>query len=117
MRSRASRRLPPGSGGPLRDRGLGCTVAISVQVVGGLLVLALLCTPAAAAIRITSSPVWMPLLSVVFAFTAMLAGILLALGTAIPISPYVTTVSFLIYLACRVIAARPWTHLTPALGR
>jgi zinc/manganese transport system permease protein len=96
---------------------LGCTVAISVQVVGALLVLALLCTPAAAAIRITSSPVWMPLLSVVFALTAMLGGILLALGTTIPISPYVTTVSFLIYLACRVIAAQPWRHLTPALGR
>ncbi len=82
---------------------LGCTVAISVQVVGALLVLALLCTPAAAAIRVTTSPVWMPLLSVGIALLAMLGGILLALGTAIPISPYVTTISFLCYLGCRVV--------------
>jgi zinc/manganese transport system permease protein len=82
---------------------LGCTVAISVQVVGALLVLALLCTPAAAAIRVTTSPVWMPLLSVGIALLAMLGGILLALGTAIPISPYVTTISFVCYLGCRLV--------------
>lgn len=85
---------------------LGCTVAISVQVVGALLVLALLCTPAAAAIRVTTSPVWMPLLSVAIALLAMLGGILLALGTAIPISPYVTTISFGCYLVCRLCGAR-----------
>ena len=85
---------------------LGCTVAISVQVVGALLVLALLCTPAAAAIRVTTSPVWMPLLSVGIALLAMLGGILLAVGTAIPISPYVTTISFLCYVACRLVGGR-----------
>jgi zinc/manganese transport system permease protein len=41
------------------------------------------------------------LLSTLFALTAMLGGIMLALGGSIPISPYVTTISFLIYLACR----------------
>jgi zinc/manganese transport system permease protein len=96
---------------------LSCTVAISVQVVGALLVLALLCTPAAAAIRITSSPVWMPVLSVAFALTAMLGGILLALGTAIPISPYVTTVSFVIYLACRTFDARFGNRQPPVTTR
>ncbi|MEU4541105.1 metal ABC transporter permease [Streptosporangium sp. NPDC023825] len=45
------------------------------------------------------------LLSVVFALTSMLGGILLALGSSIPISPYVTTISFTIYLACRGIGA------------
>jgi zinc/manganese transport system permease protein len=87
---------------------LGCTVAISVQVVGALLVLALLSTPAAAAIRVTTSPVWMPLLSVLFATVSMLGGILLALGTAIPISPYVTTISFLLYVGCRLAGGRRW---------
>jgi zinc/manganese transport system permease protein len=87
---------------------LGCTVAISVQVVGALLVLALLVTPAAAAIRVTTSPVWMPVLSVAIATVAMLGGILLALGTAIPISPYVTTVSFLLYVVCRIAGGRRW---------
>jgi zinc/manganese transport system permease protein len=85
---------------------LGCTVAVSVQVVGALLVLALLATPAAAAIRVTTSPVWMPALSVAIALASMLGGILLALGTSVPISPYVTTISFLCYVACRVAGGR-----------
>ena len=83
---------------------LGLGVAMSVQVVGALLVLALLVTPAAAAVRVTSSPFLVPVLSVVFATTAVVGGTLLALGASIPISPYVTTVSFTIYLTCRVIA-------------
>jgi zinc/manganese transport system permease protein len=37
--------------------------------------------------------------------TATVGGILLALGGSIPISPYVTTLSFLIYLACRGVGA------------
>jgi zinc/manganese transport system permease protein len=83
---------------------LGCAVALSVQVVGALLVLALLCVPAAAAMKVTASPVWVPVLSVVFALVSMVGGIFVALGTAIPISPYVTTLSFLIYLGCRLLA-------------
>lgn len=84
---------------------LGLAVAVSVQIVGSLLVLAILVTPAAAALRVSSSPVVVPLLSMVFGVTAMVGGILIALGTSIPISPYVTTISFLIYVVCRVIGA------------
>jgi zinc/manganese transport system permease protein len=87
---------------------LGLTVAVSVQVVGALLVLALLATPAAAAIRVTTSPVWMPALSVAIALASMLGGILLALGTSVPISPYVTTISFLCYVACRIAGGHRW---------
>ncbi|MET4135670.1 metal ABC transporter permease [Pseudarthrobacter sp. PvP090] len=82
---------------------LGVSVALSIQIVGALLVLALLITPAAAAMRVTSSPRLVVILSVVFAMTATVGGILLALGGRIPISPYVTTLSFLIYVVCRVI--------------
>ncbi|WP_019630523.1 metal ABC transporter permease [Actinomadura atramentaria] len=85
---------------------LGLAVAASVQIVGALLVLALICTPAAAALRVTASPVLAPILSVVFAVVSVLGGILLALGAAVPISPYVTTLSFVIYLVCRLIGAR-----------
>jgi zinc/manganese transport system permease protein len=84
---------------------LGLTVAMSVQTVGALLVLSIVCTPAAAAMRITASPVLVPVLSVAFAVTAMVGGILLELGSSVPISPYVTTISFAIYLACRGIGA------------
>ncbi|WP_443094535.1 metal ABC transporter permease [Rothia koreensis] len=83
---------------------LGVSVALSVQVVGSLLVLALLITPAAAAIQLTASPVKAVVLSVVFAELSTVGGIMLALAGSLPISPYVTTISFLIYIVCRVIA-------------
>jgi zinc/manganese transport system permease protein len=83
---------------------LGLTVAVSVQIVGALLVLAILVTPAAAALRISASPIVVPLLSVGFAMLSMVGGILLALGGSVPISPYVTTISFAIYVVCRVIS-------------
>lgn len=82
---------------------LGISVALSIQIVGALLVLALLITPAAAALRVTTSPKLVVVLSVAFALTATVGGILLALGSRIPISPYVTTLSFLIYVVCRII--------------
>lgn len=80
---------------------LALATAISIQIVGALLVLALLVTPAAAAMRVTSSPVLTPLLSVIFAVVSVVGGIMLSLGGGLPISPFVTTISFLIYLACR----------------
>lgn len=83
---------------------LGLAVAAAVQVVGALLVLALLVTPAAAALRLSNSQLWVPVLSVTLAFISMVGGILLALGGGLPISPYVTTISFLIYLIARVIS-------------
>jgi zinc/manganese transport system permease protein len=85
---------------------LGLAVAASVQVVGALLVLSLLVTPAAAALRVSRSPIWTPLLSVGFAMVAVLGGILLALGAGLPISPYVTSISFLIYVICRMIESQ-----------
>jgi zinc/manganese transport system permease protein len=85
---------------------LALAVSVAIQVVGALLVLALVVTPAAAAMRVTASPRLVPLLSVAFAVTSMVGGILLALGSSIPISPYVTTISFTLYLVCRVIGAR-----------
>jgi zinc/manganese transport system permease protein len=100
------------AGIPVRTLGLvfmlalGLATAVSVQIVGALLVLSLLVTPAAAALRVTVNPVLVPVLSVVFAVTSVVGGILLALGGGLPISPYVTTISFLIWVVCRVIGAR-----------
>lgn len=84
---------------------LGLTVALSVQVVGALLVLSLLVTPAAAALRLTASPVLAPALSVLFAVVSTVGGIMLAMGSSIPVSPYVTTISFVIYLLARLLDA------------
>jgi zinc/manganese transport system permease protein len=83
---------------------LGLAVAVSVQIVGALLVLSILVTPAAAALKVSSSPLVVPLLSVAFGIVSMVGGIMLALGGSVPISPYVTTISFLIYVVCRGIA-------------
>ena len=82
---------------------LGIAVALSVQVVGSLLVLDLLITPSAAALQVTASPLKALILSVIFAELAIVGGILLALAGSLPISPYVTSVSFVIYLICRII--------------
>ena len=83
---------------------LGLAAAVSVQIVGALLVLSLLVTPAAAALRVSSSPLLVPILSVCFAVVSTVGGILLALGGSIPISPYVTTISFAIWVVCTLIA-------------
>ena len=91
---------------------LACSLA--VQVVGALLVLSLLVTPAAAAMRVTASPVLAPVLSVVFAVVSSVGGILLALGSSVPISPFVTTISFVIYLVCRVLG---WRRVRRGWGR
>jgi zinc/manganese transport system permease protein len=93
---------------------LGLATAVSIQIVGALLVLSLLVTPAAAAMRVTASPLLTPLLSVVFAVVSVVGGILLALGGGLPISPYVTTISFLIYVVCRVIGGRRPARRQPA---
>ena len=86
---------------------LGLAVALSVQVVGVLLVLALLVTPAAAATQVTASPILTPILSVIFAVVSSVGGVLIALGSpVVPISPFVTTISFAIYAVCRLIGRR-----------
>lgn len=79
---------------------LSLVVAVSVQFVGALLLLSLLITPAAAASQVTARPLFIYILSMVFAITAGVGGILLSLGPGLPISPYITTISFLIYLIC-----------------
>ncbi|MBB4687824.1 zinc/manganese transport system permease protein [Amycolatopsis jiangsuensis] len=83
---------------------VGVSTALSVQIVGSLLVVALMVTPAAAAARVTASPLRTTVLSVVFAEVAALGGIVLSLAPGLPVSAFVTAISFLIYLVCRVIA-------------
>ncbi len=85
---------------------LGLTVAVSIQIIGALLVLALLVTPAAAAMRVTTSPLYTPLLSVGFAVFSVVGGILLAVAGGLPISPFITSISFAIYIVCRIVGAR-----------
>ncbi|WP_410874401.1 metal ABC transporter permease [Nocardia sp. A7] len=85
---------------------LGITAAFGVQIVGALLVLALLITPAAAAAQVTSSPMRATVLSVIFAEVAAVGGLLLSLAPGVPVSTFVTAISFTIYLVCRVVGHR-----------
>lgn len=101
----AARGIPVDALSPIFMLLLGLTVAMSVQIVGALLVLSIVCTPAAAAMRVTATPWKVTTLSVAFGVVSVVGGILLALGGSLPISPYVTTISFAIYLTCRVIGA------------
>ena len=82
---------------------LGLIVAVSVHIIGALLVMALLVTPAAAAMRITAGPVAVPVLAAVFGFVSAIGGILLALAGTLPVSPYITTLSFTIYVVCWIV--------------
>jgi zinc/manganese transport system permease protein len=82
---------------------VGVATALGVQTVGSLLVLSLMITPAAAASRVTASPLVATVLSIVFAELAVLGGIVLSLVPGKPVSAFVTAISFLIYLVCRLI--------------
>src|SRR5690606_4941832 len=79
---------------------LGLIVAVSVHIIGALLVLALLVTLAAAALLLTAGRLAMPLLADLVRFLPAVGGILLALAGTLPVSPYITTISFLIYGGC-----------------
>lgn len=85
---------------------LGITAALGVQVVGALLVMSLLITPAAAAAAVTASPLRASILSVVFAEVSAVGGILLSLAPGLPVSTFVTTISFAFYIVCRLVGRR-----------
>ena len=85
---------------------LGLIVAVSVHIIGALLVMALLVTPAAAAMRIATGPIAVSVLATVFGFVSAVGGILLAIAGTLPVSPYITTISFAIYVVCRIIGTR-----------
>jgi zinc/manganese transport system permease protein len=87
---------------------LALTTAEAIQVVGVLLVLTLVITPAAAAQRLTANPATAILLSIVIALVATEGGILLSLQQPWPTSFFISTISFAAYLGARVATMRAW---------
>ena len=79
---------------------LGAVASQGVQIVGALLLLALLITPGAAAVKVTANPLVAVVLSAIFSVTAAVGGLVLSLAPGLPVSVFVTTLSFLIYLVC-----------------
>ncbi|MEA2675168.1 MAG: zinc/manganese transport system permease protein [Chloroflexota bacterium] len=82
---------------------MAAAVAEAVQVVGVLLILTLLITPGASAEQLTARPGRATTYSVALALFCVLGGILLALATNLPVSVFVTALSFASYLAARFV--------------
>ncbi len=82
---------------------LALTAAEAIQVVGVLLVLTLVITPAAAAQRLTGRPTRALLLSVGIALVSTEGGILLSLAKPWPTSFFIATISFAAYVGARLV--------------
>jgi zinc/manganese transport system permease protein len=82
------------------------TTAEAIQVVGVLLVLTLVITPAAAATRLTARPFVALGLSVVLAVAATEGGIFLSLVKPYPTSFFISAISFSFYVVARVAGPR-----------
>lgn len=83
---------------------IGVVASQGVQIVGALLMSTLLITPGAAAVKVTANPALAVVLSACFATVSAAGGLVLSLDPGLPVSPFVTSISFAIYLVCRVIA-------------
>ncbi|MDY6811183.1 MAG: metal ABC transporter permease [Actinomycetota bacterium] len=100
-------RLAAAAGVPIRTLSvvfavlMGLACAQGVQIIGALLVMSLMITPAAAAARLTANPTTVLIVSVIFAEVAAVGGLILSLAPGLPVSVFVTTISFVIYVVCR----------------
>jgi zinc/manganese transport system permease protein len=80
------------------------TVSIAMQVIGVLLVFALLVGPPATAIRLVRRPAYAMGLSIILGLVYSWLGILLAASTAWPVSFYITTLAIGAYLPVRFLS-------------
>jgi zinc/manganese transport system permease protein len=80
------------------------TVSIAMQVIGVLLVFALLVGPPATAIRLVQRPASAIGLSIILGLAYTWLGIILAANSTWPVSFYITTLAFVIYLPVRYLA-------------
>jgi len=80
---------------------LAVAISFAVQVVGVLLIFALLVTPAAIAVRLTQRPRWAALVSVAVALLAVWLGLFLSWYEPYPVSFFIVTIAFVLYLLVR----------------
>lgn len=83
---------------------IAITVSLSVQVVGALLVFTLLVGPPATAIRIVQRPLWAILIAIILGVSYTWLGIFLAANGNWPVSFYIATLSFGVYLPVRLLS-------------
>lgn len=82
---------------------LAAAVSIAIQVVGVLLIFALMVTPAAAAMRLAKKPGYAILISVLIALLATWIGLFVAFYEPYPVSFFVTAIVFGTYLIVRFV--------------
>jgi zinc/manganese transport system permease protein len=80
------------------------TVSVSVQVVGVLLIFTLLVGPAATAMRLVKGPYRAIGLAIVLGLLYSWIGIFLAASTNLPVSFFIATLSFIVYLPVRLLS-------------
>ena len=85
---------------------IALATSIAVQVVGVLLIFALLVTPAAVAQRLAQTPAQGITISVCIALIATWFGLFISYYLPYPVSFFITTSVFTIYLAVRLLQAR-----------
>ncbi len=77
--------------------------SIAVQVVGVLLIFSLMVTPAAIAQKLTNRPRNQIIISVIIALLATWAGLLIGFYVPYPVSFFITSIVFILYLLVRLI--------------
>ena len=80
------------------------TVSIAVQIVGALLFFTLLIGPAATTARIVQRPLWVILLAIILGIGYTWSGIFFAANGTWPVSFYIATISFAVYLPIRLLS-------------
>ncbi len=100
---------------------LAVTISIAVQIIGVLLIFALMVTPAAIAVRLTRRPLTAVLVAVVIALAATWVGLFVSWYEPYPVSFFIVSIAFALYVAVRAgqaiaarMAPRPGTMAPPA---
>jgi zinc/manganese transport system permease protein len=84
---------------------LAVAISIAVQVIGVLLIFALMVTPAAVAVRVTTRPLYAVVVSILVALSATWLGLFIAwYEPPYPVSFFIVTIAFATYVLVRVLA-------------
>jgi zinc/manganese transport system permease protein len=85
---------------------IAVATSIAIQVVGVLLIFALMVTPAAAAQRISGRPLQGITISVIISLVVSWIGLFVSYYVAYPVSFFIVSAAFAVYLATRLIPQR-----------
>jgi zinc/manganese transport system permease protein len=80
---------------------LAVAISIAVQIIGVLLIFALIVTPAAIAVRLTRRPLYAVIVSVLVALFAVWVGLFVQFYSQFPASFFIVTIAFSMYMVVR----------------